>query len=192
MEAGGVKTRYAKEHGSILKADSKTIFLFPLEWGGKEFFMKTLKRFAAVAMAGAMMVGGAMTSMAAEGDVKDLTFYVMDEETAEYEAVPHAQMCLDSCVEGTDGTYYITFKETTVTMNGMTVTGAISEFEGEELNYKDGLASVAFEYDPQIDVVTDEDGNVLVTGDDVSFIVTMYMGDMEMTHPYEDAVVVIE
>ena len=28
--------------------------------------MKTLKRFAAVAMAGAMMVGGAMTSMAAE------------------------------------------------------------------------------------------------------------------------------
>ncbi|GAA6437042.1 hypothetical protein K150096H7_07940 [[Clostridium] symbiosum] len=154
--------------------------------------MKTLKRFAAVAMAGAMMVGGAMTSMAAEGDVKDLTFYVMDEETAEYEAVPHAQMCLDSCVEGTDGTYYITFKETTVTMNGMTVTGAISEFEGEELKYKDGLASVAFEYDPQIDVVTDEDGNVLVTGDDVSFIVTMYMGDMEMTHPYEDAVVVIE
>ncbi|WP_178280373.1 hypothetical protein [Clostridium sp. M62/1] len=154
--------------------------------------MKTLKRFAAVAMAGAMMVGGAMTSMAAEGDVKELTFYVMDEETGEYEAVPHAQMCLDSCVEGADGTYYITFKETTVTMNGMTVTGAISEFEGVDLIYEDGLSTVEFDYDPQIDVVTDEDGNVLVTGDDVSFIVTMYMGDMEMTHPYEDAVVVIE
>ena len=70
MEAGGVKKRDAKEHGSILKADSKTIFLFHLEWGGKEFFMKTLKRFAAVAMAGAMMVGSAMTSMAAEGDRK--------------------------------------------------------------------------------------------------------------------------
>ena len=54
--------------------------------------MKTLKRFAAVAMAGAMMVGGAMTSMAAEGDVKELTFYGMGEETGEYEAGPHAQM----------------------------------------------------------------------------------------------------
>lgn len=154
--------------------------------------MKILKRFAAVAMAGALMVGGAMTSMAAKGDVKDLTFYVMDEETAEYEPVTHAQMCLDSCVEGEDGSYYITFKETSVTMNGMTVTGAISEFEGIELTYEDGLSTLEFDYDPQIDVVTDEEGNVLVTGDEVSFIVTMNMGGREMTHPYEDAVIVIE
>ena len=33
MEAGGVKKRYAKEHGSILKADSKTIFYSP--WDGE-------------------------------------------------------------------------------------------------------------------------------------------------------------
>lgn len=34
MEAGGVKKRHAKEHGSILKADSKTIFYST--WNGEE------------------------------------------------------------------------------------------------------------------------------------------------------------
>lgn len=42
MEAGGVKKRYAKEHGSILKADSKTFFI-PLGMGRKGVLYENFK-----------------------------------------------------------------------------------------------------------------------------------------------------
>ena len=132
MEAGGVKKRYAKEHGSILKADSKTIFLFPLEWGGKEFFMKTLKRFAAVAMAGAMMVGSAMTAMAAvsyDGPYF-YTYWNADHDAStpdEFAQSPMGDDCVKSFVVE-DGIVTMEVGEMSYTIPnvGITVSGSIA------------------------------------------------------------------
>lgn len=63
--------------------------------------MKTLKRFAAVAMAGAMMVGGAMTSMAAETNY----FYVY--ENGVFGPARMGQDCVES----------VTVRGSRVTMN---------------------------------------------------------------------------
>lgn len=78
--------------------------------------MKTLKRFAAVAMAGAMMAGSAMTAMAA---TVDDYFYVLG-------AAPMGQDCVeDKEVDGNRVTLFL--QEATYNMGGTTYTGSITD-----------------------------------------------------------------
>lgn len=177
-----MKKRYAKEHGSILKADSKTIFLFLLEWGGKEFFMK--KNIVALGTTALMTLAMAVPAFAAD----NAKLYAYDADTDSYISSAHADMCLDSVTDTGRGTYSLVFE--VIEYSG--VTGYISKFAGQDVvyvseNMEEGTLSEPIYINATKDLDMDGDGEMDAI--DVSF--TVNIGEF-MTHPYDEAALVVE
>ena len=175
-----MKKRDAKEHGSILKADSKTIFLFPLEWGGKEFFMK--KNIVALGTTALMTLAMAVPAFAAD----NAKLYAYDADTDSYISSAHADMCLDSVTDTGRGTYSLVFE--VIEYSG--VTGYISKFAGQDVSYasyEEGSLSAPVFINATKNLDMDGDGEKDAI--DVSF--TVNIGEF-MTHPYDEAALVVE
>ena len=125
-----MKKRYAKEHGSILKADSKTFFLFPLEWGGKEFFMK--KNIVALGTTALMTLAMAVPAFAA--NLTGPFFYMSSVQSDSTAAPAHAQNCVEKVTDETiDGIEYVVVHTQEITSP---VPGEISGISYEGMDFE--------------------------------------------------------
>lgn len=144
-------------------------------------FRKVLSALMAVVALTAMSVVPAMAA------TSSFAMYGYDEDEDAYVRSEHADSCIDTVTDNGNGTYSITFK--VLSYSG--ATGYISEFNGRKVVYSSetiGAVSepITFTYNPVIPV---ESG---VLGSSVSFTVTVKMGSMVMTHPYDSGAIVIQ
>ena len=151
--------------------------------------MNLRKKLVASLVVAAMSVTAAFSAFAAAGDTKTVSFYTYDEDSEEFVASSHGSSCVSSCVEDADGNYTIEF----LVIGRGSYVGYISNFDGDSVEYDElslGAVSDPFTYvlNPTVDV----DGDGVADGAYIDFTVTMDNADAVATHPYSNAVIVIE
>lgn len=148
----------------------------------KKEIMTGIKK-AAVGAATVVLVGAnAMPVFAAD----NATLYAYNSSTGAYVSSAHANNCLKTVTNNGDGTYNLVFE--VIEYSG--VTGYITEFQGEEVEYDTytlGSESAAITINGTKDTDINGDGAYDAIG--ASF--TVAMGSSGRTHTYDKAALVV-